>query len=60
MQGEKGPQDLRGVHAEQPATSHSIHPVVHLTAGQQTEAEHVSGARHGEAPVDHPIFFPVQ
>lgn len=60
VQGEKRPQDLRGVHTEQAATSHSVHPVVHLSAWQQTEAEHISGARHGKAPVHHPILFTVQ
>lgn len=60
MQGEKGPQNLRGVHAEEAATSHAVHPVVHLSGGEQGEAEHVTGARHGESPVHHPIFFTVQ
>lgn len=60
MQGEKGPQDLRRVHAEQPATSYSIHPMVHLSAGKQSEAENVSRTRHGKAPVNHPVLFTVQ
>lgn len=60
MQGEKGPQDLRGVHTEEAATSHSIHPVVHLSSRQQAEAEYVSGARHREATVHDPILFAIQ
>lgn len=60
MQGEKGPQDLRGVHAEEAATSHSVHPVVHLSSRQQAEAEYVSGARHREATVHDPILFAIQ
>lgn len=60
VQGEKGPQDLRRVHAEKPAPPRSVHPVVHLPAGQQAEAENVSRTRHGEAPVHHPVLLAVQ
>lgn len=60
MQSEKGPQNLRGVHAEEAATSHSVQPVVNLSGGEQSEAEHITGAGHGESPVHHPVFFTVQ
>ena len=60
VQSEEDPEDLRGVHTHQPAPPHSVHAVVHLSAGQQAEAEHVSRARHGKVPVHHPILFTVQ
>ncbi|KAA8589073.1 hypothetical protein FQN60_010418 [Etheostoma spectabile] len=51
MQGEKSPEDLRGVHTEQPATCHSVHPVRPKVGKAQVADFHVQSLTHMQRTV---------